>query len=187
MAKKTKKKATKKDRIKRSNRGWGQRFVYVKSLKVEPPKESVYGCIYYAFKKLKSGTVAEITDAAMKEGLNKETTQNPRIQTQIKLRRLCREGSAKKEKVEKEKKSKDKEKAAPKKKAAAKKPAPKKAPAKKAKKAAPKKESKVKHEDEDTKPKKAAPEDDEEEEDVEDDDAESEDDEDADEEEQDEE
>jgi hypothetical protein len=143
---KTKQRAEKKD--KRNNKGWNQKFTFVKLPKIEPPKESVYGAVLAALRKVKSGTVAEIADEAGKQGLHKLTKQNPRIQTQIKLRRLVRLGSAKKEKLEKpEKEAKAKKaKAAPEKKdkapaakKVAKKAAPKKAAPPAKKKAAPKK------------------------------------------------
>jgi hypothetical protein len=131
----SKKRPAKKER-KRANKGWGQKFVFVKVMRIEPPKESVFGCVYQALRKMKTGTVQELTEEAMRQGLNKYTKQNPRIQTQIKLRRLVREGSAKKEKIAKSKKV-EKEKAetkpvaAPAKKAVAKKPAAKAPAAKK--------------------------------------------------------
>ena len=97
----TKKRAVRKKsakRDKRPNKGWGQVYVFIKAPKLEPPQDGVFGAVYYALRSLKKGNVAEVTEEAMKKGLHKFTKQNPRVQVQIKLRRLVRIGSAKKEK-----------------------------------------------------------------------------------------
>lgn len=121
-------------------------FSFVKLPRIEPPKDGVYGCVLAALRKIKKGTVEEVTEQAMKEGLHKATKQNPKIQTQIKLRRLVRLGSAKKERVHGDKKkdesvkptSKSVEKKEPEKKPVEKKAAVKKKAAPKKVKAAPK-------------------------------------------------
>jgi hypothetical protein len=87
------------------NRGWGQTFSFLKTPKIEPPRETIYGSVYFALRKLKSGTVDELTEEAMRQGLNKVTKQDPRIQTQVMLRRLVHLGTAKKERPGKDKKS----------------------------------------------------------------------------------
>lgn len=115
------------------NSGWRQTYTFLKTPKIEPSRDSVYGCVYWAIRKLKTGTVADITTAAMKEGLHKQTKQDPRVQVQVKLRRLVKLDAVKKENVKAAQKAATAlSKAKPVKKVVAKKAATKKSPVKKA-------------------------------------------------------
>jgi hypothetical protein len=62
--------------------------------------ETIAGVVYNAIKKLKSGTVAEVTDAAIKGGLKDVTGQDPMVQTGVWLNRLAGKGIVKKIKSE---------------------------------------------------------------------------------------
>jgi hypothetical protein len=61
-------------------------FAFVKSVKDLP--EGIMSVIYAAIKKVKSGTVAEITEVAVKGGLKDVTGQDPMVQTAVMLGRL---------------------------------------------------------------------------------------------------
>jgi hypothetical protein len=56
------------------------------------PKTSVMGCVFAAIQHLKKGTDEEILDECLKRNLEDITSQGPRKQVQIKLRRLKRWG-----------------------------------------------------------------------------------------------
>lgn len=100
MSKKAKR-SKKSSKSQRANRGWNQTFVWKKSPKVEPTRDSIHGCVMHALKKLRRGSVTEVEQEAMRLGLAKHTKQNYRVQTQVMLRRLVDAGSATKEKGEK--------------------------------------------------------------------------------------
>jgi hypothetical protein len=90
-----KNKASKKSgKTRRTNRGWGQVYKFKKLPKIEPTRESIYGCVLAALRKLKRGTVEQVAEEAGRQGLHKVTGQNPYVQTQIKLRLLVSLGSA---------------------------------------------------------------------------------------------
>jgi hypothetical protein len=74
-------------------------FEFVKVVK-DVVDETIMGVVYNAIKKLKSGTVGEITEAALKGGLKDYTGQDPLVQTGVMLNRLKSMGSVKKVKVE---------------------------------------------------------------------------------------
>ena len=74
-------------------------FEFVKVAK-DMVDETIMGVVYNAIKKVKSGTVTEITDAALKGGLKDYTGQDPLVQTGVMLNRLKSMGSVKKVKTE---------------------------------------------------------------------------------------
>lgn len=82
----------------RANKGHGHTYTFLKTPKVEPGKDTIMGCVYYATRKLKTASVEAIMDGAMKLGLNKITHQDPRQQTQVMLRRLASDNIVRKEK-----------------------------------------------------------------------------------------
>lgn len=92
MAKKTVKKTKTADA---PVRGWNQSYEFVKDAKVEPVKDTIIGTVYAGIKKVKRGTIEDVTDAALKAGLGDATGQNPRVQTQVMLRRLIAMGVVK--------------------------------------------------------------------------------------------
>ncbi len=84
------------ERTKRAHKGWGQTWEFVKELPdIETPrKDSVFGCVYYALRGIKKGSVTEVVDEAERLGLKKHTQQSTRKQVQVKLRRMRRKGVA---------------------------------------------------------------------------------------------
>lgn len=94
MAKKSKKKEAPSGR----ERGRTE-YEFVKMAK-DIEDETIAGVVYNAIKKLKSGTVAEVTDAAVKGGLKDVTGQDPMVQTGVWLNRLAAKGIVKKIKAE---------------------------------------------------------------------------------------
>jgi hypothetical protein len=94
MAKKSKKSASSE-----SDRKGRKVFEFVKAAK-DMVEETIMGVVYNAIKKVKSGTVAEITEAAVKGGLKDYTGQDPLVQTGVMLNRLKSMGSVRKVKVE---------------------------------------------------------------------------------------
>lgn len=80
---------------KKTGRSWNQSYAWVKALKLEPPAESVKGCIYRAMQKTKRGTAEQVTDAAVKLGLKTYTKQDPRNMTQSLLRQFAELGAVK--------------------------------------------------------------------------------------------
>jgi uncharacterized protein with LGFP repeats len=70
-------------------------FVFVKAAK-DVVDETIMGVVYNAIKKLKSGTVSEITEAALKGGLKDYTGQDALVQTGVMLNRLKSMGAVKK-------------------------------------------------------------------------------------------
>lgn len=91
--KKTKKSASSDDRRGRKT------FEFVKvAKKVEDG--TIIGIVQKAVQRVKSGTVAEITEAAIKGGLKDVTGQDPLTQTGVMLNRLKSMGAVKKVKVE---------------------------------------------------------------------------------------
>jgi len=91
MAKKTKKQATKSE-----DRRGRKLIEYVKAPKADLEKKHVLRIVHDAAKKVKSGTVADITEMAVKLGLAKATGQDPLQQTGVMLNRLAAMGSVKK-------------------------------------------------------------------------------------------
>jgi propanediol dehydratase large subunit len=100
MAKKNVKKSAKSD-----DRRGRKVFEFVKAAK-EMVEETIMGVVYNAIKKLKSGTVAEIAEAALKGGLKDYTGQDPIVQTSVMLNRLKGMGNVKKVQAEKAPKAK---------------------------------------------------------------------------------
>jgi len=66
---------------------------------------TIMGIVHKAVQKVKSGTVAEITEAAIKGGLKDVTGQDPLVQTGVMLNRLKSMGSVKKVSPEKPEKT----------------------------------------------------------------------------------
>jgi len=61
---------------------------------------TIMGIVHDAIKKVKSGTVAEITEAAVKGGLKDVTGQDPMVQTGVMLNRLKHKGAVRKVKAD---------------------------------------------------------------------------------------
>jgi hypothetical protein len=66
---------------------------------------TIMGIVHNAVQKVKSGTVAEITEAALKGGLKDVTGQDPLVQTGVMLNRLKSMGSVRKVAAEKPEKT----------------------------------------------------------------------------------
>jgi hypothetical protein len=93
MSKKVAKKVVAAKKSTASGRSWNRTYVFVKSLKVEPAKDTIVGCVYAGIKSIKSGNADEVTAAALKVGLRNVTGQDPRVQTMVWLRRLAADGA----------------------------------------------------------------------------------------------
>lgn len=78
-----------------NGRAWKQHYEFVKNAKDEPAEDTIQGCVYRGAKAVKSGTADEVTDAAVKAGLSKVTSQDARTQTMVHLRRLVAQGVVK--------------------------------------------------------------------------------------------
>jgi hypothetical protein len=94
MAKKIKKSASSE-----SDRKGRKVFEFVKSAK-DLVEETIMGVVHGAIQKVKCGTVAEITEVAIKGGLKDYTGQDPLVQTGVMLNRLKKMGSVQKVKTE---------------------------------------------------------------------------------------
>lgn len=68
-------------------------YRWVKELKDAPTTETTYGTIYQTMRKLKKGTLAEVTDAAVKNGLTKFSDQDPTKMVRIHLRYMVNGGA----------------------------------------------------------------------------------------------
>jgi hypothetical protein len=77
------------------SRAWNQTYEFVKPLKVEPPKDTIRGCVYAGVKSVKNGNADEVCAAAVKAGLADVTGQDPRTQTMVHLRNLIADGAVK--------------------------------------------------------------------------------------------
>lgn len=68
-------------------------YRWLKPLKDEPTPDTTYGSIYAAIRKIKQGTLDDLTKAAIKAGLTKHSKQEPRAMTRLFLRTLVNLGS----------------------------------------------------------------------------------------------
>lgn len=73
-------------------RTWNQSYVFKRALKLEPTG-AIAATIYKAVRQVKRGTASEITDAANKLGLNKQTKQDPRGMVLSLLRQFAEKGA----------------------------------------------------------------------------------------------
>ena len=68
-------------------------YRWIKPLKDEPNPETTYGAIYSTMRKVKQGTLATITTAAVKHGLKRFTDQDPTRMVRVHLRFMVNGGS----------------------------------------------------------------------------------------------
>jgi hypothetical protein len=68
-------------------------YRWLKPLKDEPTPETTYGAIYQTMRRVKHGSLPEITKAAIKAGLKKFTDQDPTRMVRVHLRFMVNGGS----------------------------------------------------------------------------------------------
>jgi hypothetical protein len=68
-------------------------YRWVRPMKDEPNAETTYGTIYQTMRKVKKGSLAEITDAAVKNGLTNYSDQDPTRMARIHLRLMVNDGA----------------------------------------------------------------------------------------------
>jgi hypothetical protein len=68
-------------------------YRYLKPLTDEPKPETTYGCIYATMRRVKTGSLASITKAAIKSGLKKFTDQDPARMVRVHLRFMVNGGA----------------------------------------------------------------------------------------------
>jgi hypothetical protein len=68
-------------------------YRWIKPLTDEPTPDTTYGSIYATMRKVKQGTLPEITKAAIKSGLKKFTDQDPTRMVRVHLRFMVNGGS----------------------------------------------------------------------------------------------
>lgn len=90
VVKKSVKKASK---VERATRESNLEYRWVKPLKDEPNPETTYGTIYTTMRKIKRGSLSEVTDAAIKNGLAKFSDQDPTRMARIHLRYMVNGGA----------------------------------------------------------------------------------------------
>jgi hypothetical protein len=68
-------------------------YRWIKPLKDEPNPETTYGVIYSTMRKVKKGSLATVTAAAIKSGLTKFTDQDPTRMVRVHLRFMVNGGA----------------------------------------------------------------------------------------------
>jgi hypothetical protein len=69
------------------------RYEFLKMPKDAPAEDTLIGCVLSGARKAKRGSIDDMTEAAVRCGLNKVTTQDPRAKTRIILRQLANDGA----------------------------------------------------------------------------------------------
>lgn len=87
--KKTIKKSAKKSAARESNLA----YAFLKVPSDAAGEETIQGCVLAGIRKIKRGSLDDVTEAATKAGLNKVSDQDLRNQTRIHLRRLANKGA----------------------------------------------------------------------------------------------
>ena len=68
-------------------------YRWIKPLTDEPTPDTTYGSIYATMRRVKQGTLPEITKAAIKSGLAKFTDQHPTRMVRVHLRFMVNDGA----------------------------------------------------------------------------------------------
>lgn len=87
------KKSAKKAAASTTTRESNLEYRWLRPMKDEPNPETAFGVVYTTMRKVKRGSLGDVTDAAVKNGFTKYSSQDPTRIVRIALRNFVNDGS----------------------------------------------------------------------------------------------